>query len=108
MSMEMVAHVRQYSKSTRSARLLLLVIASHVSPTTGLAWPSIATLVEETGYTERHVCRLLKSLERGGELRIEHGGGRGRSNRYRVMVPGEFSTAPVTRRKTLTSMRSKL
>src|SRR5262249_40144717 len=71
--------------------------------TTGLAWPSIATLVEETGYTERHVCRLLKSLERGGELRIEHGGGRGRTKRYRVMGPGEVSKDPVTRRKTLTA-----
>jgi Helix-turn-helix domain len=55
----MVAYVRTHSKSTRSARTLLLVIASHVNPDTGWAWPSLDTLAEETTLTRRRVIQQL-------------------------------------------------
>ena len=84
MSMEMVAYVRTHSKSTRSARTLLLVIASHVNPNTGWAWPSLDTLAHETGLQRRRTIDLIHLLERLGELEVRRSHGRGHVNFYRV------------------------
>jgi hypothetical protein len=93
MSMATVAQVRAASKSTRSARTLLLIIASHVNPDTGWAWPSLATLAQETAVTVQHVIRLIRRLEALGELEVRRGRGRGHVNFYRVR---EFTAAPNT------------
>jgi hypothetical protein len=96
MSMHMVTHVRSISKSTRSARHLLLVIASHVNPETGWAWPSLDTLAEETTLTRRRVIQLIHGLEALGELEVRRGRGRGHVNFYRVhLAPVE--TGPSAR-----------
>ena len=84
MSMASVAQVRSSSKSRGSARTLLLVIASHVNPDTGWAWPSLDTLARETALTRRHVIRLVAHLEALGELQVRRGHGRGHVNFYRV------------------------
>ncbi len=84
MSMQIVAQVRSISKSTRSARHLLLIIASHVNPDTGWAWPSLDTLAEETTLTRRRVIQLIHHLEALGELDVRRGHGRGHVNFYRV------------------------
>ena len=84
MSMSTVAQVRTSSKSHGSARTLLLVIASHVNPDTGWAWPSLDTLARETALTRRHVIRLITHLEALGELEVRRGHGRGHVNFYRV------------------------
>ena len=92
MSMSSVAQVRSSSKSTRSARTLLLVIASHVNPDTGWAWPSLATLARETAVTVQHVIRLIRGLEALGELEVRRGHGRGHANFYRIReIPAEPS-----------------
>src|SRR5262247_1455763 len=92
MSISTVAQVRSSSKSTRSARMLLLVIASHVNPDTGWAWPSLATLARETAVTVQHVIRLIRSLEALGELEVRRGHGRGHVNFYRIQeIPVESS-----------------
>jgi Helix-turn-helix domain len=94
MSISTVAQVRSSSKSTRSARTLLLVIASHVNPDTGWAWPSLATLAQETAVTVQHVIRLIRGLEALGELEVRHGHGRGHVNFYRIReMPAEPSTS---------------
>jgi Helix-turn-helix domain len=84
MAISTVAHVRQSSKSIGSARLLLLILASHVSPTSGYAWPSVPTLAFETKLSVRHVYRLIKRLESLGELAVERRPGC--VNRYRIAV----------------------
>jgi Helix-turn-helix domain len=94
MSISTVAQVRSSSKSTRSARTLLLVIASHVNPDTGWAWPSLATLAQETAVTVQHVIRLIHRLEALGELEVRRGHGRGHVNFYRIQeIPAELSTS---------------
>jgi hypothetical protein len=82
--MTTVAQVRSASKSTGSARTLLLVIASHVNPDTGWAWPSLDTLAKEIARARRHVIRLITQLEALGELEVRRGHGRGHVNFYRV------------------------
>jgi hypothetical protein len=84
-----VAQVRTSSQALGSARLLLLVIASHVSPVTGLAWPSVPTLARECRLSDRTVYRLLRKLETSGELEIIRRSGR--VNRYRIVIhrPGQ-------------------
>ena len=84
MSISSVADVRTSSQALGSARLLLLIIASHVSPLNGLAWPSIPTLANETKLSIRHVYRLLKTLEAMGELAVYRTPGR--VNTYRVKL----------------------
>jgi hypothetical protein len=87
--MTTVAQVRSASKSTGSARTLLLVIASHVNPDTGWAWPSLDTLAHETGLQRRRTIDLIHRLEGLGELEVRRGRGRGHVNFYRVHVAPE-------------------
>ena len=106
MSMSTVAQVRSSSKSHGSARTLLLVIASHVNPDTGWAWPSLETLARETAVTMQHVIRLIRSLEALGELDVRRGHGRGHTNFYRIReMPVEPRTS--TPRKTNNSGERK-
>jgi hypothetical protein len=64
MSMSTVAQVRTASNAHGSARTLLLVIASHVNPDTGWAWPALETLVQEIGLRRRRTIDLIHALER--------------------------------------------
>jgi helix-turn-helix protein len=89
MSISTVAQVRSSSKSHGSARTLLLIIASHVNPDTGWAWPSLNTLAHETGLQRRRTIDLIQILERLGELEVRRGQGRGHVNFYRIIVPAE-------------------
>jgi hypothetical protein len=91
MAISTVAYVRSQSQALGSARLLLLIIASHVSPLTGLAFPSVPTLANETKLSVRHVYRLIRRLEAMGELEVIRRSGR--VNFYRVTL----STAPAYR-----------
>jgi hypothetical protein len=94
MSISTVAQVRTSSKSKGSARTLLLVIASHVNPDTGWAWPSLDTLAQETGLKRRRTIDLIHILERLGELEVRRGQGRGHVNFYRVTVSTEKVQSP--------------
>src|SRR5687767_908115 len=87
MSNSTLAQVRSSSQSKGSARLLLFVIASHVNPDSGLAWPSLETLAREIALTRRRVIQLIHVLEALGELTVRRGHGRGHVNFYRVNVP---------------------
>jgi helix-turn-helix protein len=86
MSIAMVAYVRDVAKLTGSAHHLLLVIASHMHPTLGYAWPSVTTLAHTLDVTPRRIYQLLHDLESTGYLLIERGGGR-RTNHYRIPLP---------------------
>lgn len=99
MAISTVAQVRTQSNSVGSARLLLLIIASHVNPTLDLAWCSVPTLANETKLSIRHVYRLLKRLEAMGEIAIYRTPGR--VNHYRVKLSPardiQETYAPLTR-----------
>ena len=86
MSMEMVAHVRDFSKSKRNAKYLLLTIASYINPTTGWAWPSLDTLAHVTSFGKPYILKMIRGLEALGELKVQRGRGRGHSNHYRITM----------------------
>lgn len=82
MSFEAVRHVLENSKTKGAQRLILVVIAEHADKN-GLAWPSIQTIARLANCSARFVKETIAKLK-SGELVIERGGGRGRSNRYRI------------------------
>ena len=74
MSISTVAQVRSSSKSHGSARTLLLVIASHVNPDTGWAWPSLHPLAgHRIARTRRHVIGLMHKIETLGRWKCDAG-----------------------------------
>jgi Helix-turn-helix domain len=105
MSISTVAQVRSSSKSHGSARTLLLVIASHVNPDTGWAWPSLDTLARETGLRRRRTINLIQLLENIGELEVRRGQGRGHVNFYRVHVTPDETVQSVPAEKVQSSAR---
>lgn len=66
---------------------LLAVLANFHNDKRGYAWPSVDTIAALLKVTRRHAIRLLKDVERLGLVDIEPGGGRGTSNRYRLLKP---------------------
>jgi hypothetical protein len=98
MSSSTVAQVRSHSQSKGSARLLLLVIASHENADTGWAWPSLETLAHEIALSRRRVIQLIHVLEALGELTVRRGHGRGHVNFYQVILPGREKVKSPTRK----------
>jgi hypothetical protein len=94
MSMEMVAQVRDFSKSRGDARFLLTIIASYVNPYTGWAWPSLATLAHVTTKGKPYLLKLMHALEALGELEVRRGHGRGHPNHYRITICHERPPEP--------------
>jgi Helix-turn-helix domain len=82
MSIRAYLHVDHHSKAKQSHLAILYKLASHAN-TQGIAWPSIATLAEVTGYTARWVKTVLEDLVRDQEItRIKVG----RTYRYELHV----------------------
>jgi hypothetical protein len=86
MSRHKLAYARQAYKSfSRTARHLLLLIATHQSIETGWAFLSYLCLSEELGVTPRRVMQLVAMLEARGVLEVRRGHGRGHVNFYRIL-----------------------
>jgi hypothetical protein len=84
-SIRVMNAVWEHSAQTGSALLMLLALADFADDT-GLAFPSVSRLAKKTRITPRQAWSLIKRLKAEGELTIELGGGRGRTNRYRVCL----------------------
>jgi hypothetical protein len=70
-----------------NAKVLYLILAGHADQE-GQCWPSIKTLAAEVETGERNIIILLHQLRAAGLLAVdEAGGGRGKSNRYRLSLP---------------------
>ena len=93
-SIEAVRHVLENSKTKGAQRLILVVIAEHADKN-GLAWPSVQTIARLANCSERFVHTTIAKLK-SGELIIERGGGRGRSNRYRIPLERVNSGSAIT------------
>ena len=63
---------------------ILVTMADMANATTGLAWPSFATLAGRTGTTTRHAKTATKALLNLGLVVIHQHGNRVRSNRYKL------------------------
>lgn len=91
MSIESMAIVLNHSRSTGTAKVVILGIASHDGD--GGAWPSVATLARYANVEVRNVQRALKRLEELREIRIYvQDGGTSRTpdhtrpNRYEITL----------------------
>jgi hypothetical protein len=89
------------SESRNGARLVMLALADRADDE-GHCWPSIEDLMERTNLTRRAVQKGIAALVEHGELKVENGGGRHRSNRY-LIVPKPCTSDGVTDGKPCTS-----
>lgn len=47
---------------TSSEKHILLILCLHADPKTHLCWPSLSSIIQDSGYSETHVGRIMKSL----------------------------------------------
>lgn len=87
MSIRAIQAVWDRTTTGGSTRLLLLALADFADED-GLSWPSVQTLANRTGRSERQVQRLIGYAIAAGELEADRDGGRG-SSRYRLRPGGE-------------------
>lgn len=74
MSWEATSYVQRLTAAdglTSSEKLVLLVLADRHNIDTGYAWPSVPRIAREAIISERHVYKLLGSLEEKGFIRRE-------------------------------------
>jgi hypothetical protein len=107
MSQHKLAYARTAYKSfSRSARHLLLLIATHQSIETGWAYLSYLCLSDESGLTRRRVIDLVALLEARGVLEVRRGHGRGNVNFYRILREEDGLPVPHKREKKVKSEAS--
>lgn len=70
MSAKIMAEVARHSQVKGSMRLILLELAYYVDDEGKNAYPSMTTLADRSGITERHVQRCLKQLEEEGSIAV--------------------------------------
>ena len=80
------------SRAEPGARFVLPTIALHVDDG-GVAFPSVGTLSELTGISERQIRRHLRQLEAGGELSTKGSEGR-YCNKYRITMSSSRTRPP--------------
>ncbi len=83
MSVQAIDHVLKNSTQRGGARLVLIVVASHIN-TQGVAWPSYDTLASECCLQRRQVIRHVNALHNAGELVVHRGLGPKGTNRYAI------------------------
>lgn len=83
-----------------ATKWILVVIGSHVNWKTGAAaFPSIATLVKETGFSKATIHRAkLKLVSQGYLVSQRHFN---KSNTYLVQIPDSFTLTPASLTETL-------
>lgn len=101
MSFKVTNWVWTRSESRNGARLVMLALADRADDN-GQAWPSVDDLAERTKLSPRAVQKAIANLVEIGELEVVNGGGRHRSNRYRI-VPKPRTLDGVTDEKPCTS-----
>ncbi|MGW1102762.1 helix-turn-helix domain-containing protein [Streptomyces sp. NPDC002540] len=101
MSIKVTNWVWARSESRNGARLVMLALADRADDN-GFCWPSIDDLAERTRLSPRAVQKGIATLVKNGELNVENGGGRHRSNRYRI-IPKPCTSDGVTDQEPRTS-----
>ena len=77
------------------ARAVAGCIARHANDQTGLGWPGMGTIVNETGFCRTAVVKAIKELERGGHVTVGRFkvGKKNTANRYQLPPMGGASAA---------------
>ena len=83
-------------KVSSQAKLVAVAIASHAGAASGLAWPGMGLLTEETGLSRSSVIRGIAELERGEHLTVTRLkiGKKNAANRYRLPAMGSRVETP--------------
>ena len=89
------------STLTPTARHVAMAVSTYMNKDGAGAWPSMATLADDTGRSRAVVKRAVRELRDTGWLTVESGGGRRAdggyvSNRYRASIPSGVVDAPST------------
>ena len=108
MSVEASRTVWEHSTQKGEALLVLLAIADQADTTGRNAYPSAEKLARKARIHRQSVWRIIERLKAAGELAIDRkGGGRGRSNHYRITLPmGEKNSHLAYTVETLDSQNS--
>lgn len=77
--------VWESSKQEGGGLLLMLAIADFADDA-GIAFPSMERLANKARLTQRRAQQLIADLVKSGELAVERGGGKRRTNTYRVTL----------------------
>jgi hypothetical protein len=85
-----VGHVLRTSRSSGTSLLVLIVIAEATHQDGTGAWPGISSIAQLARTTERTVYRVIRNLERAGELLIERGAGPHGTNLYAIPGVGQL------------------
>ncbi len=93
MASEVSDWVWDHSRARNGGRLVLLAIA-RAADAEGEITMSVMELARLAGVSERTVQAAEKELAVLGELKVEHGGGRKRRNRYIVVTGNPADPAP--------------
>lgn len=92
MSIEWKIAVEEHGPARTSDWRVLHALAGWANKGTGICWPSVPTIAESVRMTERGVRKILRRLEADGWIETERGGGRSRSNRYRLRLATAVET----------------
>lgn len=83
--------------------LLLLAMADHADHEGKHVHPSVELLAWKTGYEERQVRRILRTLEKDGLLVVEKaGGGRNKTTEYRIDIAKGVKKSPFRKEDIIT------
>ena len=75
--------IRQQCPPTE--KLILIVLANRAN-NAAECWPSMQSVVEDTGLSERSIQAAIRSMRGKGLVTVEAGGGRNRTNLYRLHI----------------------
>jgi hypothetical protein len=84
--------------SHNGSRLLVLLYLAYRADCNGVAWPPVSVIAKMTKLKTRYVRRVLRALERSGELTIRAGAAPTRShgNLYTICLPESEQGAVVS------------
>jgi hypothetical protein len=86
MSFEALNAVWDRSTRRRTELLVLLAIADYVNAEKGVAWPGVPNLAKKARLSERQLQRIIRILERSGELKVFLNAGPKGTNLYRICI----------------------
>lgn len=79
---------RAIQTGSPTRKLVYLCLCDHANDETGLCWPSVKTICEETELSERVVRRVISELENLSLLKVERRGEKHLVSRYWVTKQG--------------------
>src|SRR3984893_3048594 len=86
MSIRVMTSVWDDARTQAHSELLVLLALADWSNDEGHCWPTISAVATKARLSERAVQQILGRLTASGRIRRIQGGGRGRANRYQVVI----------------------